>query len=470
MVFSSPIFLFFFLPLALVVYFVAPVSWRNAVLLGASLFFYAWGEKFFVLLMIVAIGMNYGLGRWLEAACEPYRRRILCGGVALNLTLLIGFKYLNFAVANLNGMLGAAAVPTLNMKSVHLPIGISFFTFEAIAYLIDISRRQTPAARSPIQFGLFMTLFPHLIAGPVVRYRDLAAALANRTTTAAQFASGIRRFSIGLGKKMLLANTLGAVAIKLFALPPAELAASAAWLGALCYGLHIYFDFSGYSDMAIGLGRLFGFELCANFRYPYCASSITDFWRRWHMSLSTWFRDYLYIPLGGKHVGTARLYANLVLVFVLCGLWHGASWTFLAWGLWHGAFLVVERTACGRWLTRWPAPLRHTYTLLAVLGGWVLFAAPSLGHALGFGSALMGLTSGPHLAFDYLSRELWLALVLGIVCCMPVFPWLRARFATATRLAPVFELAKLAVPLGLILAATMHLAAGTYNPFVYFRF
>lgn len=469
MIFSSTVFLFFFLPLALVAYFTAPVSWRNAILLIASLFFYAWGEKFFVLLMIAAIAVNYGLGWWLEAARDPYRKFVLIAGIAINVLGLVGFKYCNFVVANVNELLGIAALPALKSKPIHLPIGISFFTFEAVAYLIDIYRRQTSAARNPIQFGLFMTLFPHLIAGPVVRYRDLAAALASRTTTAAQFAGGVRRFSIGLAKKMLLANSLGAVSDRLFGLPPGELSASAAWLGAVCYGLHIYFDFSGYSDMAIGLGRLFGFELCENFRYPYIASTVTDFWRRWHISLSTWFRDYLYIPLGGNRYGATRTYGNLALVFVLCGLWHGASWTFLVWGLWHGAFLVLERTTIGRFIDRWPAPLRHAYVLLAVLGGWVFFAAPTLGHAAGFLQAMAGLTGGSHAAVDYLSRELLLALVLGVVFSMPVMPWLRARLAAA-RLAPALELARVAVPLALLAAATVHMAAGTHNPFIYFRF
>src|SRR5262245_29528369 len=413
MVFSSSIFVFFFLPLALAVHFAAPRRFRNVALFAVSLLFYAWGEKGVVFLMLASIALNYGIGRWLEACARarqqprtPPRKliaRLLPGycaglearyvlvlGITLNLALLIVYKYANFFIANLNLILPQPIV----YKPIHLPIGISFFTFEAIAYLVDIHRRDTTAQRSPANFGLFMTLFPHLIAGPVVRYRDLAAAIANRTVTSAMFASGVRRFVIGLAKKLLLANTLGLTADRLFALSPDQLAPSAAWLGVVCYTLHIYFDFSGYSDMAIGLGRMFGFELCENFRYPYIAESVTDFWRRWHISLSTWFRDYLYIPLGGNRKGSLRTGANLLLVFILCGIWHGASWTFLVWGLFHGLFLSLERVGLGRLLERVPAAFRHAYTILAVLVGWVFFRAESLTHAAEYLGAMVGLTDG----------------------------------------------------------------------------
>src|SRR5262245_34022819 len=397
MVFSSSIFVFFFLPLALAIHFAAPRRFRNVALFLVSLLFYAWGEKGFVFLMLASIGLNYGIGRWLEARNV---RGVLALGIVLNLALLIVYKYANFFIANLNLILPQPIV----YKPIHLPIGISFFTFEAIAYLVDIHRRDATAQRSPASFGLFMTLFPHLIAGPVVRYRDVAAAIASRTITSAIFASGVRRFIIGLAKKLLLANALGLTADKLFALSPDQLAPSAAWLGVVCYTLHIYFDFSGYSDMAIGLGRLFGFELCENFRYPYAATSVTDFWRRWHMSLSTWFRDYLYIPLGGNRRGPWRTCFNLCVVFALCGLWHGASWTFLVWGVFHGLFLAVERVGLGRLLEKIPSPLRHGYTMLAVMAGWVLFKSETLGQALGYLGAMAGLSAGPHVVGDYINR------------------------------------------------------------------
>jgi alginate O-acetyltransferase complex protein AlgI len=340
---------------------------------------------------------------------------------------------------------------------------------------VDIHRRDTTAQRNPANFGLFMTLFPHLIAGPVVRYRDLSAAIANRTVTSAMFASGVRRFIIGLAKKLLLANTLGLTADKLFALSPDQLAPSAAWLGVVCYTLHIYFDFSGYSDMAIGLGRLFGFELCENFRYPYAATSVTDFWRRWHISLSTWFRDYLYIPLGGNRRGPWRTCFNLCVVFALCGLWHGASWAFLVWGLFHGLFLVLERVGLGRLLEKIPTPFRRGYTLLAVMAGWVFFKSESFGQALAYLGAMAGLSAGPHVLRDYLNRELVLTLLVAAVACFPVWrvlrgAWGRARESSGAFRPAAAELAGAAAVAFLFVAAVLQLTAGTYNPFIYFRF
>jgi alginate O-acetyltransferase complex protein AlgI len=475
MVFSSAFFLFLFLPLALGVYYVAPKSLRNAALLAVSLFFYAWGEKGYVLLMIASIAMNYGLGRWLEARRgRSGERLLLAGAIALNLLLLIHFKYTNFLVSNLNDALASLHLRPIHWRPVHLPIGISFFTFEAIAYLMDVRRGQTVAQRNIVNFGLFMTLFPHLIAGPVVRYRDLADAIEGRNASSEKFASGIRRFLIGLGKKVLIANTLGMTADELFQTAPGELAASAAWLGAICYALHIYFDFSGYSDMAIGLGRMFGFELCENFRYPYIADSVTDFWRRWHISLSTWFRDYLYIPLGGNRRGQVRTAVNLFAVFVLCGLWHGASWTFLAWGLFHGLFLSLERAGLGKLLERVPPALRHLYALLAILAGWVLFRAETIGQAMDYLAAMAGLTHGTRVMNYYLNMELALAIVAGVICSMPVMELVR-RFRNAMalrgRYALVsFELAAMGVLIAESIACTARLAAGTYNPFIYFRF
>jgi alginate O-acetyltransferase complex protein AlgI len=471
MVFSSPFFVFAFLPLALLLYFAAPARARNAVLLGLSLLFYTWGEKAGVLLIVASIGLNYLLGRWVARG----GRLVLAVGVALNVATLLVFKYANFAAANFNALLLAIDLPTIAIKTVHLPIGVSFFTFEAIAYLVDVHRGNTSAQRNVADFGLFMTFFPHLIAGPVVRYRDLAAAIAARTVTRDGFASGVRRFIIGLAKKALLANTLGGTADVLFGLPPDQLGVGAAWLGVACYTLHIYFDFSGYSDMAIGLARLFGFQLCENFRYPYTAASVTDFWRRWHISLSSWFRDYLYIPLGGNRRGPLRNGLNLLTVFALCGLWHGASWAFLVWGLFHGAFLILERAGFGRVLVRLPAPVRHGYTLLAVMVGWVFFKADSLPHAVGYLRALCGLQTGPHAAGDYMNPELLLALAVGMVGCLPVLPALmqawsaaKARFGTVGEWTG--ELAAVAAQAGLLLAATAQLTAGTYNPFIYYRF
>jgi alginate O-acetyltransferase complex protein AlgI len=475
MVFSSALFIFAFLPPVLAAYVLAPRAARNALLVVASLFFYAWGERDYVAVLLVSIAGNYAAGRWIEAArTDGAARRRLAAAVAGNLLGLIAFKYVNFLVDNLNPLLALAGLRTITLGPVHLPIGVSFFTFQAISYAVDVYRRDVPAERSPGRYALYAALFPHLIAGPIVRYRDLAGQLGRRAVTADGFAEGVRRFVLGLGKKVLLADTLAALADEIFALPAADLGAGTAWLGLACYTLQIYFDFSGYSDMAIGLAKLFGFDFAENFRHPYAAASATDFWRRWHVSLSSWFRDYLYIPLGGNRGRPARVYANLLVVFLLCGLWHGAAWTFLAWGLWHGAFLVAERAGLGRALAAAGWPLRHAYTLLAVMGGWVLFRATSLAHAGGYFAALAGGTAGFGRAADLLTGDVALALAVGAVACVPAGGWLRERLlapgpAAAWRAAGVVaaEFAGCVLVLG---GSVVCLAAGTYQPFLYFRF
>ena len=467
MVFSSSVFLFLFLPLVLAAYFAVPTRLRNVVLLTASLLFYAWGEKGFVLLMLASIALNWLMAFWIRAS---NRRWVFAVAIASNVGLLIFFKYTNLLASSLSDALVPFGVVTPAIKSIHLPIGISFFTFETIAYLADVRSGKAQPERNPINFGLFMTLFPHLIAGPVVRYRDLAASLASRTTSSAQFASGVRRFLVGLAKKVLIANTVGRVADDIFAFAPGQLAPSAAWLGAVCYALQIYFDFSGYSDMAIGLGRLFGFELVENFDHPYIATSMSDFWRRWHISLSTWFRDYVYIPLGGSRRGALVTIRNLLVVFALCGLWHGASWVFLAWSLYHGLFLCLERLGLGRLLGRMPSAFGHGYTLLAVLGGWVLFRSPTFEYAFGYYSAMLGLTKGSHGWTHHINRELLLAVWFGVLACMPLIATIRAR-ASTWRLGPtMMAIGRIAVLAGLFAACTIRLAADTYSPFIYYRF
>ncbi len=475
MVFSSPVFLFAFLPLALLAYLPAPRALRPAILLTASLVFYAWGEKGYVLLMAASIAVNYVLGLWVGAWREwRVGWVVLTFGIVANVALLGFFKYANFFVDNVNGLLEKFNYyPILHLKPVHLPIGISFFTFEAIAYLVDVRRGLTQAQRDPIRFGLFMTLFPHLIAGPVVRYRDLAAALERCEVNFEQFASGVRRFVVGLAKKVLLANALARTADLVFAQKPEYLDASAAWLGVACYAMQIYFDFSGYSDMAIGLGRLFGFELIENFRYPYTAASITDFWRRWHISLSSWFRDFVYIPLGGNRRGPVATTFNLMTVFLLCGLWHGASWNFLVWGLWHGCFLVLERFVRNVPLNRPLAALlwlpRHAYTLAVVLLSWVFFRAENLTHAGDLLAAMFGGMDGGHSWSDYWTPELALALAVGCVGALPLVPLLRSwRERHGNPL--IFELGELLTLLALLAACIVAMAGGTFDPFIYFRF
>lgn len=475
MLFSSPTFLFLFLPLALVLGLGLPRALRNSGLFLASLVFYGWGEPRVALVMLASIVVNWALALWVERDRERSRLAI---GLALvfNLGLLGFYKYWNFLWDNLAA--AGVSLERFPAEPVQLPIGISFFTFQALSYVIDVRRGEGRAQRNPLDFGLYIALFPQLIAGPIVRYRDIATQLAQRTLSSGKFASGVRRFAVGLAKKMLIANTCAVAASDIFALDPARLDASTAWLGALCFTAQIYFDFSGYSDMAIGLGRMLGFEFLENFDYPYIARSVTEFWRRWHLSLSTWFRDYLYIPLGGNRRGSARTYFNLVLVFFLCGLWHGAAWNFVVWGLFHGAFLVLERVASGgqrarrSWLG-WP------YAFGVAVVGWVFFNAPSLPHALTFLRAMAGLGGGDGVALHAgLYLDAWLvtmlaAAALGSTPWMPAFQRWRERRAAdggALGLERGFELASVVLPLVLLGLSAARLSAGTFNPFIYFRF
>lgn len=481
MLFTEPLFLFLFLPLLLPLYYVTPARLRNLVLIAASLVFYLAGEKLFSWVLVLSVLLNYFAARAVDGREGGARRRALAAGVACNLLLLVAFKYTNFFAANLDALLSAARLPTLALSPVHLPIGISFFTFMGISYLVDVYRRQLKAQERLSNFALYITLFPHLIAGPIVRYGDIAGEIVSRRTTRGEFAEGVRRFTVGFGKKMLIANVVALPADKIFALAPQHLTAELAWAGALCYALQIYFDFSGYTDMAVGLARMFGFHFPENFNYPYVSASITEFWRRWHISLSTWFRDYLFFPLGVRRKPW-RLYLNLLIVFFLCGLWHGASWNFVAWGLFHGAFLVLERAGLLKLLGRLPAPLRHAYALLVILIGWVLFRAETLSHAVNYLGAMAGLGAGaePLYAPSFLfNGEVLLALAVGIAGSAPLLPALGRRAESlAGRLKGGVGLAfeggwraahALAVALVFFAAATQS-AAATYNPFIYFRF
>jgi alginate O-acetyltransferase complex protein AlgI len=476
MVFASPLFLFLFLPATIVAYFVLPRRWRNGVLLVASLVFYAWGEARYVPLILASVAFNWSMGLSIAAATDPgARKRRLIAAVSGNLAALAVFKYANFAVANVDAIAPVFGLAPVALAAIPLPLGISFFTFHAISYVVDVYKGTASVQRDVREFALYILLFPQLIAGPIIRYRDIAAQLASHPASTGDFAYGVRRFVVGLGKKLLIANTLGETADAIFGLPGHELAAPVAWLGIACYTLQIYFDFSGYSDMAIGLMRMFGFRILENFDYPYIASSIREFWRRWHISLSNWFRDYLYIPLGGNRRGAARAYANLVIVFLLCGLWHGASWPFVVWGAWHGAFLVAERAGLDRPLTRHPV-LAHAYALAAVMGGWVLFRCDTLAHAGAFYRALLGFsTADPalHPLGEFVNPLLVVAFACGVLFSMPIAPWMSRRMqpiASRPLAGPLaLTVDGIAMTLVFVAAAAM-LAAGTYNPFIYFRF
>jgi len=478
MVFSSEIFLFAFLPLVLIAALVANRRGQNVVLLVASLFFYAWGEVGWAWVLLASLTFNYAAGRIIGRARRS--RPTLVLAIVVNLGLLAWFKYAGFASDSVNFALAPLGV-RLRCPEVHLPIGISFFTFHALSYLIDVSRERAEPATDPVDFALYMTFFPQLIAGPIVRYHDIAHQLPAHRISLSDAAAGIRRFVLGLGKKVLVANTVATSVDALYALPKSDLTPTLAWMGALLYALQIYFDFSGYSDMAIGLARFFGLQFPENFDYPYVAQSVTEFWRRWHLSLSTWFRDYLYVPLGGNRGGRVRTYRNLVVVFFLCGLWHGASWTFVSWGRFHGTFLVLERAGLSRLLSKLPRPLRHAYLLLVVTLGWVLFRADSFSIAWLHLSALFSATTPVAVseqAMHYPTNDVLAAAIVGVLGSAPILPWLsqhRAALASAAdrtsrALSLAWETAALVSILLVFATSAAVLASGSYDPFIYFRF
>ncbi len=443
MAFSSIPFLVFFLPVFLAAYFATPgTAAKNAVALLASLLFYAWGEPQYLALLLYAIAGNYAAALVIDRLDGGWRRAALALALAGDLLLLGRFKYAAFA-----GLLPAVA----------LPLGISFYVFHCMSYLIDVQRRRLPANRNPLEIALYIALFPQLIAGPIVRYGTVARQLRRRRHRLAVASAGMRIFIIGLAQKVLLADQVAPLADTAFAGTPGT---ADAWLGLLAYTQQIYFDFAGYSAMAVGLGLILGFTLPRNFRLPYISRSLTEFWRRWHMSLSRWLRDYLYIPLGGNRGPRWRTWSNLVIVFLLCGLWHGAAWTFVLWGVWHGAFLAAERAGLSRLLGRLPAPLAWGYAMLAVMGGWVLFRAPDLAAAGGYFAALAGRHGGSlsfamHMALTPLAT---LALAVGgVLAVVPRWPAAPAVLDTAWTVA-------------LLALTALFVAAGTYSPFLYFRF
>ena len=473
MVFSSVTFLYFFLPVFLVAYLVLPL--RNFVLLAASLFFYAWGELGYVFLLLGSIALNWAAGLAIARFGTRGARAMLGAGIAGNLLLLGVFKYANFAIENFGPLLGVTA----ELQPMHFPVGISFFTFQAMSYLVDVYRRDASAERNPLLLATYISMFPQLVAGPIVRFRSIQGELHARTINTRKFERGIRFLAIGLAQKLVIANSLAVPVDAIFGVAPADLTTPLAWLAATSYTLQIYFDFAGYSNMAIGLGLMLGFHLPVNFDYPYVAQSITEFWRRWHITLSTWFRDYLYIPLGGNRSGALRTYRNLLIVFLLCGLWHGAAWTFVVWGLYHGAFLVIERVGFLNALARTPRALRHVYTLVVVVVGFVIFRADTLAYAGDFLTAMAGFARGDGLIENvrlHLRANVALAFAAAVAGSAPLLPWVGDRLcgwalASGGRLGRV--LVRGAVVAGiatLFLLSGMRLAAGTHNPFIYFRF
>ncbi len=458
--------------------------YRNHVLFASSLIFYIWGEGEFVYLLLGTILITFLFGHLLENSHGRNRIIFLVVGVVLNLLPLFIFKYMNFALKALGPILVMANRPPLPQHPLHLPAGISFFTFQAISYLVDIYRQAVPAERRLLNCGLYIAMFPQLIAGPIIRYHDIAQQLKQRIISLRGFAYGAERFVFGLAKKVLLADFLGTKADQLFSIPVHEITTGEAWLGAICFSLQIYYDFSGYSDMAIGLGSMFGFQFPENFRYPYISTSIREFWRRWHISLSTWLRDYLYIPLGGNRRGTTRTLVNLLLVFLLCGLWHGANWTFVAWGLWHGFFLVLERIMPFRQNNIFQKISGWMYAFFVVLIGWVLFRSRDMATAWQYLTAMFGNDAPtPDLFWtSFLSNERLLTeLIFGIGIAFPLHSalvQLADRLIQRTQAFPpinviavssvaTFRLLLFSTLLYFVLIST---AARSYHPFLYFQF
>ena len=466
MLFSSTVFLFVFLPLVLFFYYLPLRGRRNAqnvFLLIASLGFYAWGEPWFVLVMIGSILANYLLGLWMARARErtAARRLVTAAAVCFNLAILFLFKYLTFTLSSLRAALGAS----FPVPEIALPIGISFFTFQALSYVLDIARGRAPVQKNPLWVGLYISFFPQLIAGPIIKYETVAAEITGRRESWADFSGGMCRFAAGFAKKVLLANTLALVADKAF--DGGALSAGMAWLGSLAYTFQIFFDFSGYSDMAIGLGRMFGFHFQENFNYPYLSRSITEFWRRWHISLSTWFRDYVYIPLGGSRVSDPRHYGNLFAVWLLTGIWHGANWTFIAWGLYYFVLLALEKSM--GWDKRRLSGWRILPTFLLVNFGWVLFRAASIRAAGTFLAAMLGIGADGvwNAAATAALRDNRVIFACAALFSTPIARWLGGRRETQGAAGAALYTA------GLLAAAVIaftYLAKGAYNPFIYFNF
>lgn len=472
MLFNSAIFLFIFLPTLLVIYFLIGQKYRNLVLLIFSLIFYAWGEQEIVLVMLLSTVADYCNGILID---KGHRKAGLMSSIFVNLSLLGIFKYTDFAFENYNHLLlslGVSSDYLLSLPHIALPIGISFYTFQTLSYTIDVYRGHVKANYNFIDFATYVTLFPQLIAGPIVRYQSIYEELQERSITLHKFTAGVERFIIGLSKKMIIANTFAYIADEIFKYPTDTLSMGTAWLGIIAYSFQIYYDFSAYSDMAIGLGKMFGFNIPENFNYPYIAKSIKDFWRRWHISLSTWFRDYLYIPLGGNRVSQARLYFNLIFVFFVTGLWHGASWNFVIWGLFHGAFLIIERLGFDNILTKLWSPIQHLYALLVVIIAWVFFRVEAFGDAISYLKVMFAGNTNPKLYPDvYLNTEIYLSLVIAILFSMPIYRIVKNNFKlTNLYLREAVKVSYSLFLLALLFFSIALISAGTYDPFIYFRF
>jgi len=467
MVFSSTTFLFIFLPVVFLLYIPLKHKARNILLLLASLVFYAWGEPLFVFVMLFSILMNFLFARFIDNAEQDKAKKVFVAiAVILNLSLLVVFKYTNFIIDNINAVLGV----NIDIVRISLPIGISFFTFQAMSYIIDVYRDKTYSEKSILNVALYISFFPQLIAGPIVKFHDIANQIHKRDISVDKVFSGIQRFIIGLSKKLLIANAVGEVADKVFGLGTGEISAGAAWIGAVCYSLQIYFDFSGYSDMAIGLAKIFGFDLKENFNYPYISQGIKEFWRRWHISLSTWFKEYLYIPLGGNRKGLFRTAVNMIIVFFCTGIWHGAAWNFLVWGLFNGFFLLMETLNVLK-PDKWPRPLRHIYTALVFIIGFTIFRAENMAYAFGYiGQMFSGTATEASSALlsGVMTPLMIVMLLIAIFASFPILPKLREL--SGRKASEWLKRLGYALSIVLLVLCVLNISASTFNPFIYFRF
>lgn len=478
MVFSSLLFLFCFLPSTLLIYYLLPFKFKNYWLLFCSLVFFAWGGITYTLIILASILVNYFLGLIIERKRDgSFAYYWLATGVIINLSALAVFKYADFTIYNLNLLLEKWNVSPLPLPGILLPVGISFYTFHALSYLIDIYRRKCDAQHNLFDLALYISMFSQLIAGPIIRYSDVWIQLRQREHNVAFFSSGIERFLIGLGKKVILANSFALVADNVFNSDITHLNCASAWLGILCYTLQIYYDFSGYSDMAIGLGRMFGFNFMENFDLPYSASSIKEFWRRWHISLSSFFRDYVYIPLGGNRCSEFKTYRNLIIVFFLTGFWHGASWTFIIWGLFHGAFIVLERIGLEKGLRKAGRFFSSLYTWLVVMLAWVLFRTDTLHNAMSYWKALFTfkMSRKTWLIFsNQIDSELIVLLCIGLFGALGGFVFFMNYFknnlSSFRFLRISSDILSIISYITLFVLCILYLTAGTYNPFIYYRF
>lgn len=464
MVFSSFIFLWTFLPIVFIGYFVIQDKYKNIFLLLVSLVFYAWGEPKYILLMIFSVLVNYIIGLLIDKY-NSYKKILLIIDIIINLGLLGYFKYFNFGIEIVNYSLNL----NIEVSNIALPIGISFFTFQILSYIIDLYRGRYSAQKNIINLGLYICFFPQLIAGPIVKYKDIDEQLNQRICTLSKVGEGIRRFIYGLGKKVIIANTVAYCVDTIYALDYSDITGWLAWIGAILYTLQIYYDFSGYSDMAIGLGKIFGFEFQENFNYPYLSKSIQEFWQRWHTSLGTWFKEYLYIPLGGNRKGNVRTYCNLIIVFFVTGLWHGASFNFILWGLWHGVLQVIERLGFNKLLTRYKG-FAHIYTIIAFIFGWVIFRADNLVQAYKLILRMLlpwEYTTSSFIVVKVFGNKTIFVTLLGILGCGII-----QKFLSSSKLCERYKNSYLEMAYcGIIFILCLSMLAGnTYNPFIYFRF